>query len=55
VQVQDGPEPFDVTVREVGGDERAAWWERAVAVFPNYAEYQGKTDREIPVLIASPR
>ncbi len=55
VRVQDGPEPFDVTVREVGGDERAAWWERAVAVFPNYAEYQGKTDREIPVLIASPR
>ena len=55
VQVQDGPKPFDVTVREVGGDERAAWWERAVAVFPNYAEYQGKTDREIPVLIASPR
>jgi len=55
VQVQDGPEPFDVTVREVGGDERAAWWERAVAVFPNYAEYQGKTDREIPVLIANPR
>ncbi len=37
------------------GDERAAWWERAVAVFPNYAEYQAKTDRQIPVLIASPR
>jgi deazaflavin-dependent oxidoreductase (nitroreductase family) len=55
VQVQDGPEPFDVTVREVDGDERAAWWERAVAVFPNYAEYQAKTDRQIPVLIASPR
>ena len=55
VQLQDGPEPFDVTVREVDGDERAAWWERAVAVFPNYAEYQAKTDRQIPVLIASPR
>ncbi len=55
VQVQDGPEPFDVTIREVDGDERAAWWERAVAVFPNYAEYQTKTDRQIPVLIASPR
>ena len=54
VQVQDGPEPFDVTVREAYGDERAAWWERAVAVFPNYAEYQAKTDRRIPVLIASP-
>ena len=55
VQVQDGPAPFDVTVREVEGDERAAWWERAVAVFPNYAEYQAKTDRQIPVLIASRR
>ena len=55
VQVQDGPEPFDVTVHEAAGDERAAWWERAVAVFPNYAEYQAKTDRQIPVLVASPR
>jgi len=55
VQIQDGPEPFDVTVREVDGAERAAWWERAVAVFPNYAEYQTKTDRQIPVLVASPR
>jgi len=55
VQVQDGPAPFDVTVREVTGDERAAWWDRAVAVFPNYAEYQAKTGRQIPVLVASPR
>jgi deazaflavin-dependent oxidoreductase (nitroreductase family) len=55
VQIQDGPEPFDATVREAEGDERAAWWARAVAVFPNYAEYQAKTDRQIPVLIASPR
>jgi len=39
-------------VREVSGDEKAAWWERAVAVYPPYAEYQTKTDREIPVLIA---
>jgi deazaflavin-dependent oxidoreductase (nitroreductase family) len=55
VEVQDGPEPFAVTVHEAEGDERAAWWERAVAVFPNYAEYQTKTDRQIPVLIATPR
>ena len=55
VQVQDGPEPFDVTVHEAQGAERDAWWARAVAVFPNYAEYQAKTDRQIPVLIASPR
>ena len=53
--IQDGPEPFPVTVREVEGDERAAWWERAVAVFPTYAEYQARTERRIPVLVASPR
>jgi F420H(2)-dependent quinone reductase len=54
VTIQDGPEPFPVNVREVSGDERAAWWERAVAAFPPYAEYQQKTDREIPVLVATP-
>jgi F420H(2)-dependent quinone reductase len=53
VAVQDGPEPFAVTVREVTGDERAAWWERSVAVFPTYTEYQTKTDRQIPVLVAA--
>jgi F420H(2)-dependent quinone reductase len=52
VVIQDGPEPFDATVREVLGEEKAAWWERAVAAFPPYAEYQAKTDRIIPVLIA---
>ena len=55
VMIQDGPEPFAVSVREVSGDERAAWWARSVAVFSNYADYQAKTDRRIPVLIASPR
>src|SRR5262245_43763788 len=55
VTIQDGPEPFPVTVREIQGDEKAAWWERAVAVFPTYADYQAKTDRVIPVLVASPR
>ena len=55
VTIQDGPAPFDASVREVSGDERAEWWERAVAAFPPYAEYQTKTDREIPVLVASPR
>jgi len=54
VVVQDGPEPVDMTVREIDGDERAAWWERAVAAYPPYAEYQAKTDRLIPVFIASP-
>lgn len=51
IMMQDGPAPWDTTVRLVTGDERAAWWERAVAVFPPYAEYQEKTDREIPVFI----
>lgn len=54
VMIQDGPEPFDVTVREVDGAERETWWERAVAVFPTYAEYEAKTDRRIPVLVATP-
>lgn len=54
VLVQDGPEPVAVRVREVSGDERAAWWERAVAVYPPYAEYQTRTDRLIPVLVATP-
>lgn len=53
VAIQDGPEPFDVVVREVDGEERAAWWKRAVAAYPPYAEYQEKTDRRIPVLVAT--
>jgi deazaflavin-dependent oxidoreductase (nitroreductase family) len=52
VTIQDGPEPFDVSVRQLTGEERAAWWERAVAAYPPYAEYQERTDREIPVLLA---
>jgi deazaflavin-dependent oxidoreductase (nitroreductase family) len=54
VMIQDGPKPFAVRVREVTGDERAAWWERAVAAYPPYAEYQERTDREIPVFVAYP-
>jgi deazaflavin-dependent oxidoreductase (nitroreductase family) len=55
VMIQDGPEPFDVTVREVTGDERATWWRRAVEAYPPYAEYQEKTDRTIPVFVATRR
>jgi deazaflavin-dependent oxidoreductase (nitroreductase family) len=55
VAIQDGPEPFDVNVRQVSGYERAQWWERAVKAFPPYAEYQAKTDRQIPVFVASRR
>jgi deazaflavin-dependent oxidoreductase (nitroreductase family) len=53
VRIQDGPEPWDAEVREVSGEERAVWWERAVAAFPTYADYQAKTDRTIPVFVAS--
>ncbi len=53
VLIQDGPEPFETTVRLVTGAERAQWWERCVAAFPPYAEYQAKTDREIPVFITA--
>ena len=53
--VQDGPEPFDARARELSGEEREEWWERAVAAYPNYAEYQQKTDRLIPVFLAERR
>ena len=55
VAIQDGPEPFDATVREVEGAEREQWWERAVAAYPPYAEYQEKTSRHIPVFVATRR
>ena len=51
VDLQDGPEPASYVARIATGEERAEWWERAVAAFPNYAEYQTKTDREIPVFL----
>jgi deazaflavin-dependent oxidoreductase (nitroreductase family) len=51
VTVQDGEEVWDGVARELSGEERAQWWERAVAAFPDYAGYQTKTDREIPVFV----
>lgn len=51
VELQDGPVKQDMTAREVTGDEKEQWWERAVAAFPYYAEYQTKTEREIPVFV----
>ncbi len=51
--IQDGAEPFAAEVREISGGERAAWWERAVAAYPPYAEYQLRTGRQIPVFVAS--
>jgi deazaflavin-dependent oxidoreductase (nitroreductase family) len=53
VTIQDGPEPFEARVREVTGEERRRWWERAVAAYPPYADYQKRTDRQIPVFVAS--
>ena len=55
VTIQDGPAPFDARVRELTGDERAVWWQRAVAAFPPYADYQVKTERLIPILLATRR
>ena len=54
VEVQDGPSKRDMVAREIAGPERDAWWQRAVAAFPPYAEYQQKTDRLIPLFILEP-
>jgi deazaflavin-dependent oxidoreductase (nitroreductase family) len=51
VELQDGAEKHDYVARVVEGEERRRWWERAVAVWPDYADYQRKTDREIPVFV----
>jgi F420H(2)-dependent quinone reductase len=55
VVIQDGPVPFEVMVREASGDEKREWWDRAVAAYPPYADYQAKTDRQIPLFIATPK
>ena len=49
--MQFGAEVRELTAREVDGDERAHWWDLAVAAYPPYAEYQTKTDRQIPVFV----
>ncbi|MGW7517977.1 nitroreductase family deazaflavin-dependent oxidoreductase [Streptomyces sp. NPDC054796] len=54
VELQDGPVRKEYVAREVTGEEKAEWWDRAVAAFPPYAEYQSKTDREIPVFVLEP-
>jgi deazaflavin-dependent oxidoreductase (nitroreductase family) len=54
VELQDGPVKKDYLAREVTGEEKAVWWERAVAAYPPYADYQEKTDREIPVFVLEP-
>lgn len=54
VELQDGAEKRDYLARQVSGDERATWWERAVESWPDYAVYQTKTDREIQVFVLDP-
>ncbi len=54
VELQDGPVKQDMTAREATGAERVEWWERAVAAYPDYADYQTKTDRPIPVFVVEP-
>lgn len=54
VELQDGTETHDYEAREVFGDEKAVWWERAVEAWPDYADYQTKTDRQIPVFVLTP-
>ncbi|WP_018503264.1 nitroreductase family deazaflavin-dependent oxidoreductase [Parafrankia discariae] len=54
VELRDGTVNQDMVAREVTGDEKALWWERAVAAWPDYADYQKKTDRAIPVFVLEP-
>jgi F420H(2)-dependent quinone reductase len=54
VELQDADVKLDYTAREVDGDEYAQWWERAVAAWPDYAEYQKKTDRRIALFVLDP-
>ncbi|MFJ7422287.1 nitroreductase family deazaflavin-dependent oxidoreductase [Streptomyces uncialis] len=54
VELQDGPVRQDMTAREVTGAERDEWWERAVAAYPDYAAYEQKTERVIPVFVLEP-
>jgi F420H(2)-dependent quinone reductase len=54
VELQDGPTRKDYRAHEATGDEKAQWWDRAVEAWPDYAEYQKKTDREIPLFVLEP-
>jgi deazaflavin-dependent oxidoreductase (nitroreductase family) len=54
VELQDRLLRRDYTAREVSGDEKATWWERAVEAWPDYATYQTKTERQIPVFVLDP-
>lgn len=55
VRLQDGPDVYEMRAREVHGEEKATWWARAVEAWPAYAEYQQRTEREIPVFVLEKR
>jgi deazaflavin-dependent oxidoreductase (nitroreductase family) len=55
VELQDGAEKHDYTAREADGEEREVWWKRSVEAFPNYARYQKKTDRLLPLFVLTRR
>ncbi len=54
VELQDGSAKSDMVARQVTGDEKAVWWNRAVDAYPDYADYQQRTERQIPVFVLEP-
>jgi F420H(2)-dependent quinone reductase len=54
IELQDGTVTREYRARELSGDEKGLWWRRAVAAFPDYAEYQRTIDRQIPILVLEP-
>jgi len=54
VSLQDGPQLHDLVAHEATGDEKAAWWARAVEVWPDYDKYQASTERVIPLFVLDP-
>jgi deazaflavin-dependent oxidoreductase (nitroreductase family) len=54
IELQDGTQTWTARAREIDGDQRQEWWQRCVEAFPPYAEYQEKTERQIPVLLLEP-
>jgi deazaflavin-dependent oxidoreductase (nitroreductase family) len=54
VELQDGPVRRDYTARELTGPEKDQWWQRSVAAYPDYADYQVRTSRQIPVFVLTP-
>ena len=54
VELRDATQTWDMKAREIHGEEKAVWWERCLAAYPDYAEHQKKTEREIPVFLLEP-